>query len=666
MMFAFLVSPVVADDLGDLDCVIEPHTVIDLSSRVDGIVDSLEVQRGELIEEDQILVQLEAGVERATVAEAKARADATAEILAGKASSDFAQRREDRLQELHRSQAVSLDQLDEMETEAELSRFELQQARENKEIADHQLRQAQEILKRHTLRSPIRGIVVERYLAPGESTKDVPVMRLAEIDPLRVEVIVPVSAFGAVQVGQPALVSPEEPMVGQFPATVTVVDGVADAASGTFRVRLGLPNEDYSVPSGLKCRVQFLPYEDIPNTQMAESDSESSKSDSDAQDVETAGDASESSAPKPIVMATATPEPIVKSAPTPVDLTATRCQTIGPLKDAPQADQVMAAITGQAKWIDLREELLPPIEGYQILSPKQASLEDARGLTEKMTAAGFNDFYILKSGPLWGRVALGVYRDKQRAEETRAKLAALGFETDLLPRSTRQSRYWLDVELLAPVAALDLTEAQQSVGRATALTAASCGLGDDPPGTRTAGAKPQAPIEKPIVVAKANPQSVVKSAGSRCRIIGPINNAPQAGQIMTAIAGQATQIDLRNESRSYPDGYQILSPKQASLKDAQALTDRMAAAGYDDFYIFKSGPYQGRVSLGVYRDRKSAENTRAMLADFGFATQIWQRLQEQAGFWLEVELLAPVSTLDLTEAQQSVGGNIPLTAATCD
>ena len=672
-MFAFLVSPVAADELGDLDCVIEPHTVVDLSSRVDGIVESLEVQRGELIEEDQILVRLEAGVERATVAEAKARAAATAEILAGRASSEFAQRREDRLQELHRSQAVSLDQLDEMETEAELSRFELQQARENKEIADHQLRQAQEILKRHTLRSPIRGIVVERYLAPGESTKDVPVMRLAEIDPLRVEVIVPVSAFGAIQVGQPALVSPEAPMVGEFPATVTVVDGVADAASGTFRVRLGLPNEDYAVPSGLKCRVQFLPYKDVPNTQMAESDSESSESDNDAQDVETADDASESSVSKPIVMATATPGPIVKSAPTPADPTATRCQTIGPLKDAPQAVQVMVAIAGQAKWIDLREELLPPIEGYQILSPKQASLDDAVSLTEKMTAAGFNDFYVLKSGPLWGRVALGVYRDKQRAEETRAKLAALGFETDLLPRSTRQSRYWLEVELLAPVAALNLAEAQQSVGRATTLTAASCNVGEPPLGKQTADAEPHSPMAKPIVVAKANPESVVKSAGSptgsagsRCRIIGPIKNAPQAGQIMAAIAGQATQIDLRNESRSYSDGYQILSPKQASLKDARALTDRMAAAGYDDFYIFKSGPYQGRVSLGVYRDRKSAENTRAMLADFGFAREIWQRLQEQAGFWLEVELLAPVAELDLTEARQSLGAKSGLTSSRCD
>ena len=91
-----------------------------------------------------------------------------------------------------------------------------------------------------------------------------------------------------------------------------------------------------------------------------------------------------------------------------------------------------------------------------------------------MKAAGFNDFYILKSGPRAGRISLGVYRNKRRAEDTRAKLSALGFATELLPRSTSQSRFWLQVELLAPVAALDLTEATQSLGGKTALTAAPC------------------------------------------------------------------------------------------------------------------------------------------------------------------------------------------------
>jgi multidrug efflux pump subunit AcrA (membrane-fusion protein) len=53
------------------------------------------------------------------------------------------------------------------------------------------------------------------------------------------------------------MVSPEEPVGGEYPATVTVVDRVVDAASGTFGVRLELPNPDRALSAGLKCRVRF-------------------------------------------------------------------------------------------------------------------------------------------------------------------------------------------------------------------------------------------------------------------------------------------------------------------------------------------------------------------------------------------------------------------------
>ena len=42
-----------------------------------------------------------------------------------------------------------------------------------------------------------------------------------------------------------------------YPATVTIVDRVADAASGTFRVRLTLPNPGHDLPAGLRCSVRF-------------------------------------------------------------------------------------------------------------------------------------------------------------------------------------------------------------------------------------------------------------------------------------------------------------------------------------------------------------------------------------------------------------------------
>ena len=76
-------------------------------------------------------------------------------------------------------------------------------------------------------------------------------------DPLHVEVVLPVNQYGLVRPGQKARVLPEQPVGGRYDTTVTLVDKVVDAASGTFGVRLELRNKDLSIPAGVRCRVQF-------------------------------------------------------------------------------------------------------------------------------------------------------------------------------------------------------------------------------------------------------------------------------------------------------------------------------------------------------------------------------------------------------------------------
>ncbi|NRA97994.1 MAG: efflux RND transporter periplasmic adaptor subunit [Planctomycetes bacterium] len=116
------------------------------------------------------------------------------------------------------------------------------------------------ILARRTVSSPVDGVVVERFLSAGELVNRAGSgdgVRIAQVHPLKIDVIAPLSLFGQIKEGQAALVSPEDPIGGVHEATVKVVDSLIDAASGTFRIRLELPNEDMSVPSGIRCRVQF-------------------------------------------------------------------------------------------------------------------------------------------------------------------------------------------------------------------------------------------------------------------------------------------------------------------------------------------------------------------------------------------------------------------------
>jgi RND family efflux transporter MFP subunit len=250
-------APAVAESLPQLDCVIAPHLISDVSSQVDGVIDSISVERGDLVQAGQKLVVLDSRVEMATLAYAKRRADATAEVSANRASAEFNSRRHLRIKSLYQDKVTSLDQVDEAGTQARLAKLELQRANENIQLAQLDYKRTQENLAQRTIISPFDGVVVERFLSIGESVEDTPVLRIAQIDPLRVDVIVPVAYMRDIEVGQQATIYPEAPVSDAYSATVTIVDQVADAASGTFRVRLTLPNPDLAVPAGLRCGVKF-------------------------------------------------------------------------------------------------------------------------------------------------------------------------------------------------------------------------------------------------------------------------------------------------------------------------------------------------------------------------------------------------------------------------
>jgi multidrug efflux pump subunit AcrA (membrane-fusion protein) len=93
-----------------------------------------------------------------------------------------------------------------------------------------------------------------------------PMLEIAQIDPLNIEVILPVDLFGKVKLGMNATIVPVVFSEAELVAKVTIIDRVVDAASGTFGVRLEMANPGYRLPSGLKCTV-FLeapqPYSNI-------------------------------------------------------------------------------------------------------------------------------------------------------------------------------------------------------------------------------------------------------------------------------------------------------------------------------------------------------------------------------------------------------------------
>jgi RND family efflux transporter MFP subunit len=247
----------VADELGGFDCLIEPQTVVEVSTRETGVLDELLVGRGDLVTAGQPIAHLNRAVEQATVELAQARAESTAEIEELRETLAFAQRERGRIDQLGTAKAVSFTEQDKATTDARRAELQLQQALERQRIAELELERARRVLENRTVRSPVDGVVMERMMSPGESTENRPIVKLAKVDPLNVEIIVPVSHFGEIGVGMRAEITPLYPGAQPHTATVTVVDRVVDAASDTFGVRLLLPNPDRSIPGGVRCAVRF-------------------------------------------------------------------------------------------------------------------------------------------------------------------------------------------------------------------------------------------------------------------------------------------------------------------------------------------------------------------------------------------------------------------------
>ena len=134
-------------------------------------------------------------------------------------------------------------------------------ARDNRKLADLEHTRQQAIITLKSIRSPINGVVMERILNPGELAEAgvgrKPILKLAEMDVLYVEVLLPAEAFGQVKPGMIVDVTSEIPAGTHHKATVKLIDRVLDAASGTFGVRLELPNPQFKLPAGVRCKANF-------------------------------------------------------------------------------------------------------------------------------------------------------------------------------------------------------------------------------------------------------------------------------------------------------------------------------------------------------------------------------------------------------------------------
>jgi len=150
------------------DCLIEPKMTVMVGAPIQGVIDTLDVERSAAVEAGQVLATLKSDVEVVAMEHARVRATMQSEIQAREADLALAEVNMERLEDLVENQMVPMQQRDEAYAQLQVATMAVKQARDNKRLYEHEYARARQIVEQRIIRSPISGVVVEVRAFPGE------------------------------------------------------------------------------------------------------------------------------------------------------------------------------------------------------------------------------------------------------------------------------------------------------------------------------------------------------------------------------------------------------------------------------------------------------------------------------------------------------------------
>lgn len=425
-----------------IDCVVNPHLVVEISSPVAGVIDEILVKRSQEVIAGQELVQLEASVERASVELARYRARAGSGIGLSAVNVEFDELRKERVESLLDEQNVSKEIVDQTERDLQLSNWNLAQAKELAQIRKLELKKAEEQLNQKLIKAPFDGFVLDTYKNTGEYVDDQPILQLAQLDPLVVEAIVPMEYFGSIKPGMQAEILLEVLRQKDLMAEVIAVDRIGDAASSTFGVKLSIPNPDHQIPAGLKCILKFMkPGADQANSGENADPAMHLRKPSisilaEVNSAETSDeivDAGVSVEPLALELVSDLGEGELSDENAPVLVLASSSE---PKSDA--AEEVFIEATplndeiietpSIAESSDKESDTVGP-KSYMVLIRQPEDDLAARELVEKLKASGIDDFQRINKGPNKRIISLGVFSKRKNADNRQQMLNGLGFDS---------------------------------------------------------------------------------------------------------------------------------------------------------------------------------------------------------------------------------------------
>jgi len=154
--------------------------------------------------------------------------------------------------------------------------------------------------------------------------------------------------------------------------------------------------------------------------------------------------------------------------------------------------------------------------------------------------------------------------------------------------------------------------------------------------------------ETPLpVLNEAEPEA---AAMQPCVSLGPFPETAQVQAALRALGSDVEKFRLREVIVPADTRYRILIPPAPTREQAQAVVERIAAAGFSDYFIINEGQDTHAIALGQFRNQQGAQNRLAQLQAAGFAAQLHTTTEApHSDWWIDAAPAARVTPATLQQ-----------------
>ena len=216
-----------------------------LTPKEEGYIDSIYVDKGDVIEKGDTILQLDRRLVDTEVLRVNAQLD---EALA---RDKELKRQRDEAAELVKKKHIPSTNLEAAAAEVEINSAVIKRLQA-------ELKRQKIVAERHTLLAPFSGVISNKLVEVGQWIEtNTTLFELTELNPLRIEVPVPQFYFDRINVGTPVTIKYDAISGKVFIAEVSNKVPVSSSTTRTFPVLIRIDNSELNIAPGMSARVKF-------------------------------------------------------------------------------------------------------------------------------------------------------------------------------------------------------------------------------------------------------------------------------------------------------------------------------------------------------------------------------------------------------------------------